>query len=105
MVCGKPLDDVAGLWHVEVCSLAVGIIGLESLIVARQDDGASGDGLDGMLAVVVHHGLNLISTSLAGLDDIDCLVVAESVFYIDFHEDVVEALAFVLGPCANLGEQ
>ena len=65
VVVTEPLEHVAGLRHVELGRLALGICSLKALVVLPQDDLAAAEFLRRIGAEVLHHLLYLVGSCLA----------------------------------------
>ena len=104
-VLAEVLQHVALGWHVDGSLVALSVALGERLEVLGCDDLATGYAGDGVRAEVLHHGLYLVGSSLARLHHIDGVLVAEAVFQIELHEQVVEGHAVVLGPCSYLADE
>ncbi len=81
------------------------MLNLERLIVFPCNDLAATQLLRRVSAEVCHHLLNLVGTSLARANHVDCELLAEAIFSINLHQEVVESLALILSPSSNLANQ
>ena len=81
------------------------MLNLESLIVFPSNNLAATQLLWRVSAEVSHHLLNLVGTSLARANHVDCELLAEAIVGINLHQEVVESLALILSPSCNLANQ
>ena len=104
-ILAEPLQNVAGVWHVQLLYTSVSLLCLQGLIVFPQTNLTTAKLLWRIGTEVGHHLLNLVGTGLTRTNHVDGYLLRESVFLIDIHQQIVEGHTIVASPCSNLANQ
>ena len=93
------------LGHIQLAYVALGISQFQRLVILNQADSRTTDFLRRIGTEVIHHRLDFLGTTLTGFHHVHGGFLRESIFYIDFHQYVIECLALVFGPSTDFGQQ
>ena len=104
-VFSEELECVASFRHIDVSYVTFTVSSLQASVVLNQSNLRTTDFLWRVSLEVLHHFLDFVSTALTRLSYVYSYFLREAVFYVDFHQYIIQCLALILSPCADFSQQ